>query len=301
MTTDGWCIVVDKTEFLTIYATFENLKVVQKTLPSVIEETKRYNAKLIVHDSSVQDRAEKWAYLQKLGQNSDFFLLLSDNLSMAHARNTCLALGQELYAPDYICMIEDDHGFKPGLILSMIEAMREYYGQTAPNGLRYGLFTGCGKHHYAVRHVLADGHAYPDVDSKIGSLGGANSCFRCAPTSHWNNVLKGYDTDEYLISTYQTKNLVARNYHKGFTTMIVCNGGKVFDVEAIGRGTSAAGKLRLWDEKYTASDSRSNYLGKEQPSIQTSTTMRLVSRFLLKGGLRRLVAHRWKKVFSSRR
>ena len=254
---------MDKTEFLTIYATFEHLEVVQKTLPTIIEETKRNQAKLIVHDSSVKGRDEKWAYLQELNKNNDFFLILSNNMSMAHARNMCLALGQELYAPEYICMVEDDHGFKEGFILSMVRAIKKYYGKKSPNGLRYGLFTGCGEHHYASRHILEHGHAYPDIDSDPGSVGGANSCCRCAPTAHWNNVLKGYDTDEYLISTYQTNPLNYRNYHKGFTTLIVENGAKMFSTDRMGRGTSVTSSLRLWDEKYTASDPRSRYLGKD--------------------------------------
>jgi hypothetical protein len=75
--------------------------------------------------------------------------------------------------------------------------------------------------------------------------------------------LKGYDTDEYLISTYQTANIRWRNYHKGFTYLIVKHGTKVFEMEGGGRGMSRDGKLNLWDEKYTASDKRSNYLGKK--------------------------------------
>ena len=190
---------MDKAEFLTIFPTFGNLEVVKQTLPSVIAETKRNNARLIVHDSSEKGRDEKWAYLQELNKSNDFFLLLSTNLSMGHARNMCLALGQELYAPDYICMIEDDHGFNEGLIPEIVQAMKKYYGEKSPNGLRYGLFTACEKHHYAQKHKLDDGCSYPDIESDPGSLGGANSCFRCAPASHWTSVLKGYDTDEYLI------------------------------------------------------------------------------------------------------
>lgn len=254
---------MEKTEFLTIFPTFENLEVVKQTLPSVIEETKRNNARLIVHDSSEKGREEKWSYLQELNKSNDFFLLLTTNLSMAHARNMCLALGQELYAPDYICMIEDDHGFNEGLIPKLVDAMKKYYGQISPNGLRYGLFTACGKHHYAKKHPIDEISSYPDADSNPGILGGANSCFRCAPTAHWNNVLIGYDTDEYLISTYQTRNLCYRNYHKGFTTCILGN-NLTFDVDAIGRGTSANTQLKLWDEIYSASDARSNYFGKKQ-------------------------------------
>jgi len=255
---------MDKTTFLTIFPSFENLAVVKQTLPTVIEETRENDAKLIVHDSSVEAKDEKWQYLMGLNQNKDFFLILSDNLSMAHARNMCLHLGQELYTPDYICMIEDDHGFKPGLIRTMIDTMDRYYGKTSPNGLRYGLFTGCHKHNAKKVTTLEDGNSYPDTSNTPMLLGKANSCFRCAPTSHWNNVLKGLDTDEYLISEFQTKNLNLRNYHKGFTMMVVQNGRLTFDVESYGRGFSGDVELRLWDQEYTASDSRSRFSGKKQ-------------------------------------
>lgn len=254
---------MQKTEFLTIYPTFEKLEAVKKTLPSVIEETKRNDAKLIVHDSSNQ-RDEKWEYLQELNKNNDFFLLLSDNLSMAHARNMCLALGQEMYAPDYICMIEDDHGFKEGMIASLVEAMKKYYGKVSPNGLKYGMFSACTEDTHAKIENINEKYSYPALDNKPFAMGGFNSCFRCAPTSHWNNILKGYDTDEYLISTYQTSNLRWRNYHKGFTVMFVDNGEKIFIVEAEGRGMTSKGKLKLWDETYTASDPRSQFVGKNK-------------------------------------
>ncbi len=249
---------MEKTQFLTLFMTFEKLEVVKETLPSVIAETKKNDARLIVHDSSEDGKDEKWSYLRDLNKDRDFFLILSDNLSMAHARNMCLFLGQSLYAPDYICMVEDDHLFSSGLIRSMVDAMKKYYGQVSPSGLRYGLFSGCATHCYAKRSLLEDGHACLDKDSEPGMLGGANSCCRCAPTAHWNNVLKGYDTDEYLISTYQTKHLNYRNYHKGFTTLIVDNGARMSLVENEGRGTSQR-NLKLWDEIYTASDYRSSY------------------------------------------
>jgi len=130
--------------------------------------------------------------------------------------------------------------------------------------LRYGLFTGCTKHTNAKLNKLEDNNLYPDKNSEIGSLSGVNSCFRCAPTSHWNNILKGYDTDEYLISTYQTKNLVYRNYNKGFTSLFIQEGKLMFDLDVVGRGNTINSKLKLWDEKFTASDNRSNYLGKKQ-------------------------------------
>ncbi len=253
---------MEKTELLVIFPTFENLDVVKKTLPTIISEVKRNNAKLLVHDSSVKMKKEKWDWLQKINKNGDFFLILSDNMSMAHSRNMCLHLGQELYAPDYICMVEDDHGFHEGLIKNLLYAMKKYYGSISPNGLRYGLFTACGKHHHSIRGILEDGNAFPTIETRGIIIGSANSCFRCAPTSHWNNVLKGYDTDEYLISTYQTKNLNFRNYNKGFTIMIVGNGNYCFDIDFEGRGTSSKTDLKLWDENYTASDPRSNYLGK---------------------------------------
>lgn len=107
-----------------------------------------------------------------------------------------------------------------------------------------------------------DGTRYPVIDNSPFAISGTNSCFRCAPTNHWNNILKGYDTDEYLISNYQTATLRTRNYHKGYTTLFIDDKTLIFDLEATGRGTSAESKLRLWDREYCASDPRSNYIGK---------------------------------------
>jgi len=257
---------LDKTELLIIFPTFEKLEVVKKTLQSIIEEIKGHDARIIVHDSSVKGRKEKWAYLLTLNENDDFFLILSNNLSMAHARNMCLRLGFELYAPDYVLMLEDDHGFKRGLVKSLVRTMKEYYGKISPNGLRYGLFCGCTQHTNAKRGLTQDGHSYPIIDQNPFIVGGCNSCFRAAPTSHWLNVLKGYDTDEYLISTFQTKNINWRNYHKGFTTLYVDDGKKVFVEENPGRGMTSENNLKLWDDVYTASDKRSKFIGKENLS-----------------------------------
>jgi hypothetical protein len=252
---------MNKTEFLTIFGTFEKIEIVKKTLPSIIDETQRNNAKLIVHDSSVEQRQEKWDYLLDLNKNNDFFLILSSNMSMAHARNMCLHLGQELYSPDYICMMEDDHGYNPGYIQNMINAIKTYHGKKAPNELVFGLFTGCGEHHTKEREILYDGNSYPKENVPPNQLGRANSCCRCATTGHWNNVLKGYDTDEYFISPFQTKNLNIRNYNKGYTVMYVQNGKFCFNIKTDGRGSSNK-SLKLWDYNYTASDNRSHYKGK---------------------------------------
>jgi len=253
---------MDKTEFLTIFPTFEKLDVVRETLPSVIEETRRMDARLIVHDCSSRNREEKWAYLRELNRNGDFFLLLSDNMSLAHSRNMCLALGQEMYAPDYICLLEDDHGLRPGVISKLVNAMQRYYGKEAPNGLRFGMFSACTVHTHAKFQALEGGDLCPTADSDPFSVGGANNCFRCAPTSHWNNVLKHYETDEYLLSEFQTAAPRWRNYHKGFTVLFVDGGKGTYEVENVGRGMTGNTAARLWDNRYCASDRRSRYIGK---------------------------------------
>ena len=201
---------------------------------------------------------------QELNKNDDFFLILSTNMSMANARNMCLQLGQELYAPDYICLLEDDHGYNEGLIPAMIEAMKKYYGKISPNRLRYGMFTACYKHTMAKLKRIDDIYSFPRKKNEPFEVGGFNSCFRCAPTSHWNNVLKGYDTDEYVISEFQTANLRWRNYQKGFTVLFVGNGEYVFSYDEGGRGVSMNGKLKLYDSTYCASDFRSKFQGKEK-------------------------------------
>ncbi|MCX6303968.1 MAG: hypothetical protein NT040_03280 [Bacteroidetes bacterium] len=250
---------MDKTNFLTIYRTFERLDVVRETLPGIVEETKRNDARLIVQDSSVNGRDEKWDYLLDLNKDDDFFLILSSNMSAAHASNMCLQLGQELYAPEYICIVEDDHGFLPGTISVLTEAMQEYYGKISPNGLRYGLFTGCAIHNPHLNQLLHGGHAYPSAENDVSQMGRANACFRCAPASHWNNVLKGLDTDEYLVSNYQVSSINRRNYFKGFTAMLISTGQLCSFNDSPGRGASDKKGLRRWDATYTASDPRSQY------------------------------------------
>ena len=260
---------MDKVEFLVIFPTYSNLEVVKQTLPIIIEETNRFgNARLIVHDSTEMQHGqeEKWAYLKELEEEHKFFLLLSTNLSMAHARNMCLSLAQEMYAPDYICMIEDDHGFNPGVIEALVTAMKEYYGKVSPNGLRFGMFSPCILHTDAKLVRLTEQYSYPSSESAPFSIGGYNSCFRCAPANHWYSVLKGYDTDEYLISNYQTANLRWRNYNKGFTVLFIDHDEKVFSIDAEGRGETSDADVKLWDRKYTASDKRSKYIGKDQTS-----------------------------------
>jgi len=253
---------MDKAEFLTIFPTFEKLDVVRETLPTVIAETRRANARLLVHDCSVKQRREMRVYLEDLNRDGDFFLICSDNMSLAHSRNLCLKLGQELYAPDYICVLEDDHGYRPGVIDSLVNAMRVYYGKPAPNGLLFGMFIACAVHTHAKLKSLPDGHLYPGEESDTFSIGGANNCFRCAPASHWNNVLRHYETDEYPLSEYQTAGPRWRNYHKGFTVLFVDGGAGTFEVDNTGRGMTSGSNLKPWDGHYCASDARSIYLGK---------------------------------------
>jgi len=250
---------MQKTEFLTIYPTFENFKIVKKTLPSVLEESMNNNSKVIVHDSSVREKEQKRKYLEGLRSKYDFLLLLSDNISAAHSRNMCLSLGMDLYAPDYTCLLEDDHGYREGTIDALIKAMKEYYGKRSPNGLMYGIFTTCYTHTHASIKKIKGNLGYPLIEENADpfTVGGTNNCFRCAPTSHWINVLKFYDTDEYLLSTFQTSQPRWRNYHKGFTAMYVGNRKLEYFVETRGRGMTSKDSKKIWDDCYAASDSRS--------------------------------------------
>ncbi len=256
---------MDKAEFLTIFPTFGDLKTTTQTLPSVIEETNRNpDARLIIHDTTEEDRELKWNWLQQIVKgNKQIMLLLSNNMSMAHSRNMSLQLGYELFAPDFVCMIEDDHGFREGAIATLVYQMKENYGKVSPNGLRYGMFSLCHKHTNAKFVQVAVGvqvyYSHPDSDQL--SIGGMNSCFRCAPASHWQSVLKGYSTDEYMLSLYQTLSARLRNYHKGFTVMFVGDGTLCFEIERQGWGNTS-GRQPAWDDNFCASDRRSRYHGK---------------------------------------
>lgn len=253
------------TQFLVIYPTYQRLAVVQKVLPSILEETNRNDARLMVIDNSITDD-EKREYLLQLRKQEDFFLLVSDNTSYASSRNLGLRLGQELYAPEYICILDDDHGLKEGFIKAMVKAMRKYYGKKAPTGLRYGMFTACHVHTLArvIKRLPFTNLYYPDYEGQNQTplyVAGANGCCRCSPTRHWVNILGMHDTDEYPISFFQSSGPRWRNYHHGFTAMYVGKPGEyLFDLnEEDARGDVRKGTDRLWDSTYTKSDARSRY------------------------------------------
>jgi hypothetical protein len=257
---------MQNTEFLIIFPTFLRLNVVSKVLPSIIEEVARTNnSKLMVIDNSIHNE-EKRNYLLDLRREHDFFLLVSDNTSYAHARNIGLTLGQEMYVPEYICILDDDHGLKPGFIRAMIKAMNKYYGKKAPTGLRYGMFTSCHVHSPPrnLERIGLSKHYYPDYEGdglRPFEVSGANGCCRVAPTHHWTNVLGLYCPDEYPISNYQASRPRWRNYHRGYTAMYVGNPGEyMFDFdEEEARGYMVPQEQRLWDGTYTKSDKRAKY------------------------------------------
>ena len=229
-------------EFLTIFSTFEDLETIKVTLPTIVEETKDADAALIVHDCSVNDREAIREFIDSFSDD-DVFCVFTSPLSQAHSRNLCLDLGIKLFAPNTICCIEDDHAVRPGFIDAMSSTVRTYYGKTSPNGMKYGLFSGCLAcwKEYSSFKTLPTGHAYPTIDPEndkqgIAHYGGTNACCHCAPTRHWQAVLEGYDPDEYPISYYQTGHINVRNYHKGFTGMTIAGGQFMYEIPRIGRG-----------------------------------------------------------------
>lgn len=270
-----------KMRFLVIYSTFNKSEIARRVVPTYIEAAIHYrrycseveedNIRIIVHDHSLDVRSRQDLMINLRGIDDIrpvLFLLDTDDMSMAHSRNMCLALGSEMFNPDYILMVEDDHGVRASTLIRMMRAMQDWYGKVSPNGLRFGMFTGCRKCSNARLLELApasgdgggqnNGLYYPDDTNPPIDMGGCNSCFRCAPAHHWYSVLKGYDTDEYPISHFQTRGLRMRNYHKGFTTMYVGN-DLVYEVPNVGYGESDPNGVKLWDDNYCASDSRAHF------------------------------------------
>lgn len=249
-----------KSELLVIFPSYNDLPTIQRTLPSVAEDCRAAGAQLLVHDCSTDNTEETWSWLRQGEQNGDWFLILTSRMSMGDARNMCLEVGASLFVPDYVCFLEDDHGWRPGMAQALTAAMRENYGKRSPNGLLYGLFTGC-RECWSHHEHLPDGrgNSYPSPDLPPFALGGANSCFRAAPTSHWRSVLKGYDTDEYMISNYQTRGVNFRNYFNGFTSLAVADGTLSFAVDRRGAGYTREPEAREWHEAYARSDRRSGH------------------------------------------
>jgi hypothetical protein len=246
-------------DFVTIYTSFNDFDAVRSIFPLVLAEAKRSDSALIVHDCSTNQTDEIWSWYRDMSERHKFVHLFSNRIPFAIARNMCLSLALEMFAPQYICMLEDDHGYAEGAVDKLRQAMRTHYGQPSPNGLKYGMFSLCPDHwgDDFRQSCLSDGEGnlYPPPTSQQMHLGGANSCCRCAPASHWMTVLKGYDVDEYPISFYQTKHLNHRNYNRGFTTLYVGGGDLILYQDRPGAG----GGLQniAFDDEFTASDARS--------------------------------------------
>jgi hypothetical protein len=250
---------MNSADFVTIYTSFNDLDAVKSIFPRVLAESDRTGTALIVHDCSTKDTAETWDWYQEMAAKHRFVHLFSNRIPFAIARNTCRALAFEMFAPQHICMLEDDHGYETGAIDALRQAMIANYGRQSPNGLKYGLFSLCPNHwgeSFRVScHEDGQGNLYPAQHLPPMQLGGANSCCRCAPASHWQSVLKGYDVDEYPISFYQTRNLNFRNYNRGFTTLYVGGGKLVHALERPGNGEQL--QNRAFDDNFTGSDQRS--------------------------------------------
>ncbi len=266
--------MIEPVEFLTIYCCFEDVDTVSRMLPTVLDESKRTGAAVVVHDCSVTNRPAMEALIQDMKREHTFFFVRTDPIPMGLARNLALWIALEIYAPAYICMIEDDHGYSRDLIPEMVDAMKHFYGKESPSGLRYGMFTACpfcwGESYLNALVPAEDGrHRVVDASRVTPMMaGGANSCFRCAPTSHWVSVLRGYDVDEYPISPFQTSGINFRNYHKGFTAMVVRNGDLVLRQEREGRGFTTAPERRPFSIDYAARDPRSGFIN---PSSRLSS------------------------------
>ena len=233
-------------DFLTVFTSFEDLDTIEKTLPSVVEETLATNSALVIHDCSVQQRDSIRGFIQAF-EAQDVFVLFSSPTNQAHSRNLAIQLGIKLYAPQIIASIEDDHGYRPGFISAMTQAIATHYGQQAPNGMKFGLFSGCKTcwetfaDYQSLTPEHASGHLYPNKNSNITGqglvhYGGVNACCRCAPLRHWQSVLGNFDPDEYPVSYFQPGQMNLRNYHNGFTGMTINDGNYMFSVDRVGRG-----------------------------------------------------------------
>jgi hypothetical protein len=247
---------MNQKDFVTIFPTIGSLDVVEKTLPSVLEESSKNNACVIVRENSFK-YTDKIEWLLELDKKYEcMWLMVTGLVSVSTTLNTCLYLAKEMYNPKYISFIEDDHGYNKGFIPEMMHMIDSYYGKKSPTGLSYGMFSGCNKHIDKIDLDKIDGNLYPTLKNDPNVLGGHCACCICTYTSHWDSVLKGYDSDEYLLSSFQTKSLRNRNYNKGYTYMI--SGKSIMNyIDRIGRGGTTDKKLRRWDPKYSKSDKRS--------------------------------------------
>lgn len=253
-----------KREFGIVFNTMNSLDVVSKTLPSIIEEVSKSDALLIIHDTSNgEDRKIIHDEIEAMLDPGSSIYISSSNMPASVSRNMGLHILLDMANPEYICFLEDDHGFKSGFLEAAGRAIEMHHGKVMSNGLRAGLFSGCSKCNGGERVYVNEYRDFVRPGSEhVTLLGGVNACCRMAKTSHWLAAIKGFDIDEYYISEFQTSGVNYRNYNLGYCSLIFNNGDLMFDVYKVGRGTTSTG-LRLWDNNYTASDSRSTFKGKE--------------------------------------
>ena len=252
----------------------------RKTLPSFVDEFRDHSARLVLYDCSSGDEAEAVRRLVKEQQAPDtLFLMQSDNVSASVARNTAFSLCKNNFNPWILGFVEDDHVLKRGFLDYAATAVQDLYNKPSSNGLRIGLFSACSQCNGGKRSFENDNKDFVrSADEDPGLLGGVNACCRFSLTQHWDNVLKDWDVDEYLISEYQTNGIGRRNYNKGYCAAILKNGEFMDELFQDGRGTSSSSSLKLWDNGFTASDGRANFIGKDKRAMPHSSKSKVKMR-----------------------
>lgn len=271
---------MEHTEVVLYLFSYGQPEITKKTFPTVLENVKSLggSAQLVVHDCSEgEDRLAVRQYFDGMKKQFDCTTIYTDNIPLGLVRNAVIDLGIKRWNPVCICTIENDHGLRPGALPLLLAAMQKKYDALAPNNFRFGMFTLCGIDNAGGRHpgVL---HHDPEIgqyqcapwDVSPLFIGRCNACMRAMPVRHWQNVVNpGYDVDEYYTSEWQTNQANMRNYHHGYTTMVVGDGTLCYEVPNEGRGTSTTG-LRVYDTRFCRQDRRSQFIGKENRGEQNA-------------------------------
>jgi hypothetical protein len=171
----------------------------------------RDRVNIIISDATDDERKMMWAR----STDADDVILTPRFTPAATSRNIAMTLVLDKYSPKYMCMVEDDFEYHADWYPSIVEATNRLYGVMSPFDLAYGMFSASRSH-------IPSERLREDVENGvIAYIFGAVAFQRFMPTSHYLNVMRGWDPDLLGISWAQTGGQTFRNTMRGFCGAIL--------------------------------------------------------------------------------
>lgn len=195
-------------ETLIIFGTFERRAVALRSLESLSDAVRGWDAKIIVSDAtSVENFSSPLSY-----DSVDEYIWTPGNINMATSRNLAVSLGKEKYCFDWLLFLEDDLLYETSWYPELLGFANAAYGKRSPLGLSYGSFS-------ASSHAVTNNDDTVDYDKDLdayASLFGLRADQRLYKASHYSNITKFWDSDLLGISSAQTGKMNSRDTMRGY-------------------------------------------------------------------------------------